>query len=285
MMKKFMALASAAFLLALTAAGCAGGAQGKINLITREEGSGTWSAFVELFGVEEKDADGNKVDRTVSTAETTSSTAVMMTSVAGDRAAIGYISLGTLNDTVKALSIDGVVPSVQTVKEGGYTIARPFNIATKGDLSPAARDFIAFMMSAEGQDVVEADGYIRIEGLGAFAGAASSGKVVVAGSTSVTPLMQALKEAYEALNAGAEIQIQTSDSTIGMTSVISGICDIGMASREAKASELEQGIEVTTIATDGIVVIVNKENTVDNLTKEQVRQIYTGAVTEWSSLG
>lgn len=285
-MKRILAMGMSIILLfALTACGGdAAGTGGKINVISREDGSGTRGAFVELFEIQEKDADGNKVDKTIDTAEITNSTSVMMTSVAGNVNAIGYISLGSLNDTVKAVPIDGVAPSAEAVKDSSYTISRPFNIAVKDSLSDVAQDFIDFIMSTEGQEVVEKKGYIRIEGVDAYSGSKPSGKAVVAGSSSVTPVMEALKEAYEALNTGAEIEIQQSDSTTGMNSVIEGICDIGMASREVKDSELEQGITPTVIAMDGIAVIVNNERAVDNLTKAQIKGIYTGEITGWSEL-
>lgn len=285
-MKRTMAIGMSVILLfALTA--CAGGADGtgdKINVISREDGSGTRGAFIELFEIQEKDAEGNKIDKTLDTAEITNSTSVMMTSVAGNINAIGYISMGSLNDTVKAVPIDGVAPSAEAIKDGSYTISRPFNIAVKEDLSDVAQDFINFIMSAEGQDVVEKKGYIRIEDSGAYSGSKPAGKAVVAGSSSVTPVMEALKEAYEAINTGAEIEIQQSDSTTGMNSVIEGVCDIGMASREVSESELEQGITPTVIAMDGIVIIVNNERAADNLTKAQVKGIYTGEITGWTEL-
>ncbi|NCB29993.1 MAG: phosphate ABC transporter substrate-binding protein, partial [Clostridia bacterium] len=225
---------------------------GKINVVSREDGSGTRGAFIELFGVEEKDANGEKVDNTVDTAEITNSTSVMMTTVAGDKTAIGYISLGSLNETVKAVQIDGVAPSVAAIKDGTYTISRPFNIAVKEGLSAAAQDFMSFIMSADGQAVVEGKGYIPVDNTGAYSASQASGKVVVAGSSSVTPVMEALKEAYQAVNANVQVEIQQSDSTTGMNSAKEGICDIGMASRELKDSELEAGLTPTVIAMDGI---------------------------------
>lgn len=285
-MKRSIAMGMSVLLLfALTACGGeAAGTGGKINVISREDGSGTRGAFVELFEIQEKDTDGNKVDSTVDTAEITNNTSVMMTSVAGNVNAIGYISMGSLNDTVKAVPIDGVAPSAEAVKDGSYTISRPFNVAVKDGLSDVAQDFLDFILSAEGQDVVEKKGYIPIEDSGAYSGGRPAGKAVVAGSSSVTPVMEALKEAYETLNTDAEIEIQQSDSTTGMNSVIEGICDIGMASRELSESELSQGITPTVIAMDGIAVIVSNERQVDNLTKDQVKGIYMGEITAWSEL-
>ena len=256
-----------------------------ISVISREEGSGTRGAFIELFGVEVKNDAGEKVDMTTEEASVTNNTSVMMTTVAGDDYAIGYISLGSLNDTVKALKIDGVEASVENIKNDTYKVARPFNIATKGDISEAAQDFINYIMSAEGQAVIAENGYITIDDAApAFEGADVSGKVVVAGSSSVTPVMEKLAEAYKAVNANVEVEIQTSDSTTGMTSTIDGVCDIGMASRELKDSEKEGGLEATVIAMDGIAVVVNNNNPIDGLTAEQVKAIYTGETLTWDEV-
>lgn len=256
-----------------------------ISVISREEGSGTRGAFIELFGVEVKNDAGEKVDMTTEEASVTNNTSVMMTTVAGDDYAIGYISLGSLNDTVKALKIDGVEASVENIKNDTYKVARPFNIATKGDISESAQDFINYIMSAEGQAVIAENGYITIDDAApAFEGADVSGKVVVAGSSSVTPVMEKLAEAYKAVNANVEVEIQTSDSTTGMTSTIDGVCDIGMASRELKDSEKEGGLEATVIAMDGIAVVVNNNNPIDGLTAEQVRAIFTGETLTWDEV-
>ncbi|KAB1438706.1 MAG: substrate-binding domain-containing protein [Candidatus Galacturonibacter soehngenii] len=255
-----------------------------ITVVSREDGSGTRGAFIELFGVEEKDADGNKEDMTTEEATISNSTSVVMTTVAGDDYAIGYISLGSLNDTVKALKIDGANPTVENIKSKAYKIARPFNIATKGDVSEVAKDFIDFIMSANGQAVVEDNGYISASENSAYAGSKPAGKIVIAGSSSVSPVMEKLKEAYLAINTNAEIEVQTSDSTTGMTSTIDGICDIGMASRELKDSELESGLTNMVIAMDGIAVVVNKNNSFDELTSDQVKSIYTGETLAWDEI-
>ena len=255
-----------------------------ISVYSREDGSGTRGAFIELFGVEEKDANGEKIDNTTEDATITNNTSVMMTGVAGDDYAIGYVSLGSLNDTVKALKIDGVEPTVENIKSDSYKVYRPFNIATKGEVSEAAQDFIDYILSAEGQQIVSDEGYITIDDAApAFAGGQASGSVTVAGSSSVSPVMEKLAEAYMKLNGNVKIEIQTSDSTTGMTSAMDGVCDIGMASRELKD---EEAAELTgqVIALDGIAVIVNKENTIDELTSEDVLNIYTGATTDWSEI-
>lgn len=217
-------------------------------------------------------------------ADITNNTSVMMTSVAGNPYAIGYISMGSLNETVKAVKIDGAEASVENIKNGTYTISRPFNIATKAEVSEVTQDFINFIMSAEGQAVVEEEGYIPQETTASYEGNAPSGKIVVAGSSSVTPLMEKLKEAYLAINPNAEIEVQQSDSTTGMTSAIDGVCDIGMASRAVKDTELEKGLTATEIATDGIAVIVNNDNPIEDLTKDQVKSIYVGETTTWSEV-
>lgn len=257
---------------------------GAISVISREDGSGTRGAFIELTGVEEKNEAGEKVDNTVDTAEITNSTAVMMTTVAGNKSSIGYISLGSLDDSVKAVEVDGIAPSAEAVKDGSYKVARPFNIVTKDGLSETAQDFINFIMSDEGQAVVEENGYVSQGSTGAFDGGKVSGKITVAGSSSVTPVMEKLAEAYKAINSNVEIEVQQSDSTTGVTSAIEGICDIGMASRELKDEETSQGVTATVIAMDGIAIIVNKENPVSALTTQQVKDIYTGAVTDWSEV-
>lgn len=261
------------------------GAEGPIVVVSREDGSGTRGAFVELFGIEQKDESGEKVDMTIPTAEITNSTSVMMTTVAGNKAAIGYISLGSLDETVKAVKIDGAEASVETVKDGSYKVSRPFNIVTKTEgVSEAAQNFIDYIMSAEGQEVINEEGYIGDDAAEAFAGAAGSGTVTVAGSSSVTPVMEKLAEAYEAINGDVDVQVQQSDSTTGITNAIDGVCDIGMASRAVNDDELSQGVEATVIATDGIAVIVSPDSPIDELTSEQVMQIYTGEVTDWSEI-
>ena len=255
-----------------------------VNVLSREDGSGTRGAFIELFGIEEKDADGNKVDNTTDEAIITNSTSVMLTSVASDEYAIGYVSLGSLDSTVKAVDIDGAAASVENIKNGSYTIARPFNIATKGDVSEAAQDFINYIMSAEGQAVITDAGYIGSDDAAAFESNEAAGKVKVSGSSSVTPVMEKLIEAYNAVNDGVEIELQESDSTTGMTDAAEGTSDIGMGSRELKDSETEQGLTATTIAMDGIAVIVNLDNPTANLTSDQVKGVYVGDITSWDEL-
>ena len=262
------------------AAAGANGMTGAISVISREDGSGTRSAFIELMGIEQDD-----VDMTTEMAEITNSTSVMMTTVAGNTQAIGYVSLGSLDETqVKAVQVNGVAPSADAVKDGSYSVSRPFNIATMGEPEGLAADFINFIMSDEGQAIVEEEGYISQGSTGAFEGTLPEGEITVGGSSSVTPVMEKLIEGYQALNANANIQLQQSDSTTGMNSVIDGSYDIGMASREVSDSELEAGLQNTVIALDGIAVIVNLENPAENLTSEQIMQIYTGEVTQWEDL-
>lgn len=255
-----------------------------ITVVTREEGSGTRGAFVELFGVEQEDESGEKVDMTTVDAAVANSTENVMTTVAGDEYAIGYTSLGALNDNVKALKIDGVEATAENIKSGSYTIQRPFNIATKGDVSDVAQDFINYILSPEGQAVVEENGYIAIDEQVAFESNNASGKIVIAGSSSVTPVMEKLSEAYQKVNTGAEIEIQESDSTTGMTATADGTCDIGMASRELKDSETEVGLESTVIALDGIAVIVNNDSAVEDITPDLVKQIFVGKITDWKDV-
>lgn len=283
-MRKGMKIASLVMALMMGVSAAAAEVSGEITVVSREEGSGTRGAFIELTGVEEKNADGVKVDNTTEEAVVTNSTNVMMTTVAGDESAIGYISLGSLNETVKALQIDGVDATVENIKNGAYTLARPFNIATKEGLSEVAQDFVNYIMSAEGQQVIADNKYIPLDDAPAYEGKQVSGKIVVAGSSSVTPVMQKLAEAYQVVNPNAEIEVQQSDSTTGMQSAIDGICDIGMASRDLKDSEKEAGLNGQTIAMDGIAVIVNQNNDLTTLTLAQVKSIFTGEATEWENV-
>ena len=257
-------------------------ASGPITVISREDGSGTRGAFVELLEV--TDEEGN--DMTTTSAEISNSTEVVIQSVAGNTGAIGYISLGSLDDTVKGVKIDGVEPTAENIENGSYTVSRPFNVATKGELTnEAAQDFMNYIMSTEGQAIVEEEGYIPVADVESFTSTNPSGTVTVSGSSSVSPLMEKLKEAYEALNPNVSIELQTSDSTTGMNNTINDMCDIGMASRELKQEELDAGLVNTVIATDGIAIIVNNESPITDLTTEQVRDIYLGNITDWSELG
>ena len=285
-MKKILALVMAMILgtLSVGALAEAFDASTAITVMSREDGSGTRGAFIELFGIEQKDDAGNKIDMTTEEAVITNSTSVMMTGVAGDAYAIGYISLGSLNETVKALNVDGAAASVENIENGAYKIARPFNIATGAEVSEVAKDFINYILSADGQAVITENGYIAVSDAAAYTAAGVSGKIVVAGSSSVTPVMEKLKEAYVALNPEVEIEVQQSDSTTGVNSVIDGVCDIGMASRDLKDSELEKGVTGTVIAMDGIAVIVNNENPMTDITSDQVLSIFTGETTTWADV-
>ena len=278
------ALAAVLAVTCIAATACAEfNADKGIDVISREDGSGTRGAFIELTGVEQK-IDGKKVDMTTEDAQITNNTAVMLTTVAGDAQAIGYVSLGSLDDSVKAVKIEGVEATAENVANGSYKVARPFNIAYKEDtLSELGRDFIAYVMSADGQAIINANGYVGSADAPAYEGAAPEGKLVVAGSSSVSPVMEKLIEAYLAVNANAKIELQTSDSTTGMTSAIDGTCDIGMASRELKEEEAAV-LTGTAIAMDGIAVIVSNENPVDALEKEQIAAIYTGEATVWNEI-
>ena len=302
-MKKRLAMAVSAAVLALGLFGlfgCAGNGDGasgatdggasastspsgEVSVYSREDGSGTRGAFIELFGIEEKDANGDKVDLTTPTAAITNSTSVMMTSVAGDANAIGYISLGSLNKTVKALSIDGAEATAENVKSGTYKVARPFNIVTKDGVSDVAQDFIDYIMSSDGQKVVEENGCISVaDNADSYKASGKSGKIVIAGSSSVTPVMEKLAEAYKALNPDVAIEVNQSDSTTGVNMATEGTCDIGMVSRELKDSE--SGVKATVIAQDGIAVIVNPDASIDELTSDQVKGIYTGELTTWEDV-
>ena len=254
-----------------------------ITILSREDGSGTRGAFIELFGIEEE-KNGEKVDMTTDEAQITNSTSVMMTTVAGDDYSIGYVSLGSLDDSVKALKIDGAEATAENIKAGKYKVSRPFNIAVKKDMkNEVAKDFINYVMSEEGQKIVSDNGYIPVDGAKPYSGKEVSGKVVVGGSSSVSPVMEKLIEGYKAVNSKANVDLQTTDSTTGMTSTIDGNYDIGMASRDLKDDEAAK-LQNTVIATDGIAVIVNKNNTTDELSADQVKSIYTGDATTWDEV-
>lgn len=292
-MKKILSLGLAALMTVFALAGCGadsndggtGTGRDAISVLTREEGSGTRGAFIELLGIEEKNADGKKVDKTIDTAETTNSTSVMITTVQGNKAAIGYISLGSLDKSkVKALKVDGAEAAADNVKSGEYKVSRPFNIATKGDTTGVTSDFIKFILSADGQAVVEKNGYISEGNTGAYKASGQKGKITIGGSSSVTPVMEKLKEAYVKLNPDVTIDVQQNDSSSGMRGAIDGIYDIGMASRDVKDSEKEAGLNSIKIALDGIAVIVNKDNALDSITSEQIKNIYTGSLTKWSEI-
>ncbi len=297
-MKKSVSLLLAGLMLCGALAGCGGnnntaentdsqteqtsestGTSGAIHVVSREDGSGTRGAFVELTGVEDDNGDNTTVD-----AEIANRTDAVLTTVAGNEAAIGYVSLGSLNDTVKAVTVDGVEATVDNVKSGTYTLSRPFNIATKGEPTGVAKDFINFILSADGQAIVEEENYIKVDDAApAFTSDGSSGQIAVGGSSSVSPVMEKLIEAYKAVNPNAQIDLQTSDSTSGMTGAMDGTFAIGMASRELKDEEAAQ-LTGTAIALDGIAVIVNTANTVENLTMDQIRSIYVGETTDWADV-
>lgn len=294
-MKKSVSLLLAGLMLCGALAGCssnepaattgeetqgeAAGTSGAIHVVSREDGSGTRGAFVELTGVEDDNGDNTTVE-----AEIANRTDAVLTTVAGNEAAIGYVSLGSLNDTVKAVTVDGVEATVENVKSGDYTLSRPFNIATKGEPTGVAADFINFIMSADGQAIVEEEGYIKVDdAAAAFTSDGSSGQIAVGGSSSVSPVMEKLIEAYKAVNPNAQIDLQTSDSTSGMTGAMDGTFAIGMASRELKDEEAAE-LTGTAIALDGIAVVVNPANTVENLTMDQIRSIYVGETTDWADV-
>ena len=284
MKKKIVGILAAAVIGTTAFATVASAASGTINVISREDGSGTRGAFIELFGIQEE-KDGEKIDMTTVDASITNSTSVMMTTVAGDENAIGYISLGSLNDTVKAVKIDGAEATAENVANDTYKVSRPFNIVTGEKVSEAAQDFVNYIMSEEGQQIVEDNGYIKADAEAKpYEAADVEGKVVVAGSSSISPVMEKLKEAYEAVNKNVTVEVQQSDSTTGVTSAAEGICDIGMASRELKDEETEMNLTATVIAKDGIAVVVNNENEVEDLTSDQVKAIFTGETTESEDL-
>ena len=284
-LKKLVGIAVSACVIFSAFTGCTEEKWNKnssINVLSREDGSGTRGAFIELFGVEKKNAQGKKVDYTTDEASITNSTAVMLTTVAGNKYAIGYVSLGSLSSSVKAVKIDGVSVTVDNINNGSYKIARPFNVAVRNNLSNAAQDFLNYILSSDGQDIIAANKYIKVPAAKSYSASGISGKIVVAGSSSVSPVMEKLIEAYKALNPSVQIELQTSDSTTGVINAIDGTCDIGMASRALKDSEKEKGVREVTIAIDGIAVIINNDNPVESLKKSDVEGIFTGKINSWS---
>lgn len=288
-MKKILTISAVAVLVLILITGCGTSADkfdkgSSISVISREDGSGTRGAFIELFGIEVKKDDGTRKDMTTKEAIIADKTDIMMTNIASDPHAIGYISLGSLNDTVKALDIDGVKASAANVKNGTYKISRPFNIAVKGEASGLLKDFIDFIFSKEGQEVIAAKDCIAVDdGAPAYSGSKPGGKITVGGSSSVNPVMEKLKEAYEKINTNALIEIQISDSSTGMADTINGTFDIGMASRELKDSEKAE-LTSMAIAVDGIAVVVNSNNTLTNLTVDEVKGIFTGEIITWNEI-
>ncbi len=286
-MKKILALTLCVVMAAAAFTGCGNNnADSKtdgapITVISREDGSGTRGAFTELMGIMVDD-----VDNTTTSAEISQSTSVVLTTVAGNKNSIGYVSLGSLNDTVKTVKVDGVDATVENIKGGSYAVSRPFLVVTNDKLTDVSKDFIKFILSKQGQDIIAEEGYITIDDNAAEYESQKGikGKIVLAGSTSVSPVMQKLADAYKAIYSDVTLEIQQTGSGAGITSTIEGACDIGMSSRDLKPEETAEGIEGITIAMDGIAVVVNNENSVEDLTSEQIRQIFTGEVTDWSQV-
>ena len=278
-MNKLKLILAMAIVMTFLFAGCV--ENSSITVVSREDGSGTRGAFIELFGIEQEDENGQKTDYTTDMAEITNSTSVMLTTVEGNPYAIGYVSMGSLNDSVKAVCIDGTKPTAENVANGTYSVSRPFVIAVGSETDEVTKDFVNFILSSEGQAIVEAKGYISVGDASPYSGGDKNGKITVGGSSSVTPVMEALKEAYITWNPKVIIEVQQSDSTTGMTGTIEGVYDIGMSSRDLKDSEREAGLTSIVIAKDGIAVIVNHENPVENMSREEIKAIFTGQVTEW----
>ena len=283
-MKKLFTIALIlVFAFSLTA--CSG-KNDSIAVVTREDGSGTRGAFVELFDVRIEDAEGKKVDDIRPDANVQSSTGQVLAAVSGNKNAISYISLASLDSTIKALKINGVDATAENIINGSYTVSRPFNIViSDSGVNEATQEFINFIMSEDGQDVISEKG-ISEGNTGAYIMGSASGTVKVEGSSSISPVMTDLKEAFEAVNSNVKIEIQTNDSGTGVTRTIDGSADIGMVSRNVRDEEVAQGLEVLTICLDGIAIIVNKDNSLDNATVEQIRAIFQdgGDITKWEEL-
>lgn len=290
----FVSLALVVCLVAAIFAGCsknssqedtgtdatAAAISGNITVLSREDGSGTRDAFTELMGV----VDENGNDATVETAEITNSTSVMMSTVSGNTKAIGYVSLGSLSDEVKAVSVDGVVASTDTVKDGTYKLQRPFKVAyIENSISDVAQDFLNFIVSKEGEAIIAEEGYIGVDATESYKASNLSGTVTLAGSTSVAPVMNVLADRYKELNPNVKVEIQESGSSAGIESAVQGAVDIAMSSRELEEDELATLTDMT-IALDGIAVIVNKDNSFDDMTSRQIKSIFTGEITAWEDV-
>lgn len=253
---------------------------GEINVISREEGSGTRDAFTELMGI----VDENDVDNTAETAEITGSTSVMITTVKGNPRAIGYISLGSLSQDVKAVSLDGISPSVEAVKDGSYKLQRPFVIAYKdGKLSEVSQDFVSFIMSKTGQAIIEEEGYISADAEADYKPSNLSGTVTISGSTSVAPVIEVIADKYKELNPNVQIEIQQPGSGAGIEAAMQDTVEIAMSSRALKDDEAK-ALTPVQIALDGIAVIVNNDNSIENLTSQQIKSIFTGETTSWEEV-
>ena len=263
------------FVIILT--GC-GSSSDEITVVSREDGSGTRGAFVEAAGV--VDSQGN--DITTVKAEITNSTSVVIQSVISNVNSVGYISIGALSDDIKASKIDGVEPTAENVNSGDYKISRPFSVVEKEGTSEIAKDFIEYILSDEGQEVVKNTGFIALKGNGKYEKKEIEGKVVIAGSTSVGPVMEVLAQEYMEINPEVEVEIQQTGSTAGIESTLAGACDIGMSSRNLKDTEIAKGLKGTVIARDGIAIVVNKENPCSALDLEDVKEIFAGEIINWS---
>jgi len=248
-----------------------------IAVFTREDGSGTRDAFVSLTGV----GDDMYVEAVVE-----SETNQILTKIESNDTAIGYVSVGSLNPNVKALEIDGIAPSNETIMDGSYKLQRPLLVCVNADKEndPLVKDFIAFMISAEGQEQSASKWTVIDSDAPSYTSAGLSGVLKVGGSTSVEPLMQKLAEAYIALNPDVDIEISGGGSGTGINEATEGIIDIGMSSRNLKDEE-KGALTATVIALDGVAVIINPANPITNMTTEQVRAIFTGEITRWNQLG
>lgn len=259
-------------------------AGGEIHVVSREVGSGTRGAFTEITKILAKNDKGEEVDSTYEEATIVNSTEGVITSVNGDPFAIGYISLGSLNDEVKAVKVDGVEATPENINKGDYKIARPFMLAYhEANLSDVAKDFLTFIMSKDGQEIVKEDGCIPIETTESYKPANIEGRIAIAGSTSVTPLMEKLVDKYKELNPGFEADIQSNGSSAGIQAAIEGVAEIGMSSRNLKPEELEK-VESTAIAMDGIAVVVNNDNAIDDISLDNIHKIFVGEVKDWNDV-
>ena len=252
-----------------------------IHVITREDGSGTRGAFSEIANIVDENGD----DAITQSATVQNGTSAVMQGVAGDVYAIGYISLGSLDNSVKAVNVNGIEATPENIMSGDYEVARNFNVAYGGELSEVAQDFWDFMFSAQAQELVAEEGYVSVDTEATeYEAKALAGDITIVGSTSVQPIMERMAQAYREYNPDVVIDITAPGSGAGVTAAIDGTADIGMASRELSDEEQAQLSETAAIAVDGIAVILHLDNITEDLSLEDISGIYSGDITTWDAV-
>ncbi|HBC29891.1 MAG TPA: phosphate ABC transporter substrate-binding protein [Clostridiales bacterium] len=290
---KLLSIITLALMLSMVFAGCTQETPGTpaadfdfdkdITVVARDAASGTRGAFHEIMNIIVKEND-TEVDKLVVGALEFDGTDKVITAIEGDKYGIGYISLGSVSERIKAVAVDGVEPTVENVRSGSYSVSRPFLLVTKGTESKLVKDFLKFTESAEGQAITNEMKFIgAIDAPGEYTASGMSGTIKVAGSTSVAPLMEKLQEAYNELNPDVTFETQAQGSSQGIKAAIDGSYDIGMASRELKAEEASE-LNRYVLAIDGIAVIVNNENPKSDLAADDITNIYIGEITKWNEV-